>query len=296
MKFWIGGALLALSSGAWAQACPPQGWPRDRLEALRAADFEIADAAERTALAHGLIDCLASPDPFLRDAIGYDGLSHMLRAGQIADAGKVTMTRTLLARLQTPDPDGFAAPFAALMLSETVRADRIARYLPDDLRAEVAAAAAAYLAGVSDYRGFDEREGWRHGVAHGADLAMQLAYDPNLTDVAALARLRDAVGAQAVTSAHAYVYGEPERLGRAVVALTERRAFTEAEWTAWFTGLATPAPAATWREALATQAGLARRHNLHAFLLSLWTTAKSSPGGPADMLLPGVEAALQAMP
>ena len=27
-------------------------------------------------------------------------------------------------------------------------------------------AAAAYLSGVRDYRGYDETAGWRHGVAH----------------------------------------------------------------------------------------------------------------------------------
>jgi hypothetical protein len=33
---------------------------------------------------------------------------------------------------------------------------------------------------VSDYRGFDDKEGWRHGVAHGSDWLMQLALNPAL--------------------------------------------------------------------------------------------------------------------
>jgi len=40
-------------------------------------------------------------------------------------------------------------------------------------------AAANYLVALRDYRGFDDGVGWRHGVAHAADLLAQLALSPS---------------------------------------------------------------------------------------------------------------------
>jgi hypothetical protein len=37
---------------------------------------------------------------------------------------------------------------------------------------------AGFLAGISDYRAFSNQEGFVHAVAHGADLALQLALNP----------------------------------------------------------------------------------------------------------------------
>ena len=294
MKAWIAALALLVPTGAWAQDCPPAGWDRARLEALRDADFAIDDPAVRTRFVEGLIACLASPDPFLRDAIGFEGLSRMLRAGRIDDPAKTRMARALLDRLGGDDPDGFGRPFAALVLAEIVRADRVARYLPDDLRMAIVDGAADYVAGVRDYRGFDEGEGWRHGVAHGADLLMQIAANPHIGDPARLTRVRDAIAAQVAPAGHSYIYGEPERLMLPVILLARRGLFTEAEWTAWFAELAAPAPLAAWGEAFQSQAGLARRHNLRAFLHAVWRNARIGANTEDDVLLPGAEAALRA--
>lgn len=292
---------LAASAVAWpslasAQTCPPTGWDRPRLEALKSANFEIADAAERERFARALVACVASPDPVLRDGVAFDGLTHMLRGNQLTDPAKIAIAEDLLRRLGSRDPEGFEAPFAALVLSEIVRADRIQRYLPDALRDTIVDRAIDYVVGIRDYRGFDAREGWRHGVAHGADLLMQIAYNPHVADPTRLAHLRDAVGAQVGPTSHAYVYGEPERLLRPIVALAQRNAFTQDEWTQWFATLMSPAPFASWRDAVRSQEGLARRHNLQAFVYAAWLNARLSQSPADDVLLPGAEAAVRALP
>jgi hypothetical protein len=40
--------------------------------------------------------------------------------------------------------------------------------------AAAALALAALVRSIRDYRGFDEREGWRHAVAHTSDAMLQL--------------------------------------------------------------------------------------------------------------------------
>ncbi|MBI1187009.1 MAG: DUF2785 domain-containing protein [Alphaproteobacteria bacterium] len=288
-------SALALSASAAARAaCPPDGYDRAMLEALKAREFALPEQ-DRDAFALALADCLASPDPFLRDDIGFSALAHMLRADQLSAATRIALVARFQAQLKAPDREGVAQPFAALALSELARADRLAPFLDASARGALAADAVAYVAGVRDYRGFDAREGWRHGVAHGADLLVQFAVNPAVPR-GDLDAILDAVGSQiGAHDGHFYIYGEGERLARVVLFAAQRGVLSEADWSAWFERYAGPGPLGTWDGAFASQAALARRHNLMAFLTALY--ANASLGGDAfAALLPGVEAALRAMP
>ncbi|MCE9523230.1 MAG: DUF2785 domain-containing protein [Alphaproteobacteria bacterium] len=286
--------ISALSSAA--QACPPAGWDRAKLEQLKSNSFEIADRAERERFAEGVIACVASPDPYLRDAVAFEALSHMLRADQLGVEVRLRIARDLLGRLHSTQAEGFEAPFAALTLAEIVRADGKHAYMSDELRRAIIDAAVAYVSALKDYRGFDEREGWRHGVAHGADLLMQIARNPNVTDRASFAKIRDAVAAKVAPAGHFYIYGEPERLMVPIVMLAQRKLFTEAEWTAWLETLANPAPLASWDEGFKSQTGLAKRHNTQAFLSAVWLNARINKNADDDVMLSGAEAALRRVP
>lgn len=289
--------LVAFAAAAQAQPapCPPPGYDRARLEALKAADFEIASPRERRRFARAIVACVASPDPFLRDAIGFEALSHMLRSGQLDAAAQTALFADLLPRLESADPNGFERPFAALVLSELVRADRLNPYLGDPQRTEVMNRALAFFTGARDYRGFDEREGWRHGVAHGADLLLQLAAAPT-TQREDLVRIRDAISTQIAPPGHFYIYGEPERLARPILVMAQRGVFSTEEWSVWLAQISAPAPLASWRDAFASQAGLARKHDVAAFAYVIWANASLSQDEGVRALMPGAEAALRVLP
>ena len=198
-KLWIfvalAGAVLPAAAG-----CPPPGQDAASLAALKAQGFSQPDPAARRTLAMGLVDCLGDRDPALRDGIAYEALTHWLRAGDF-DADSLRALQAALRRqLAAPDPDGVRHPFAALVLSEVARTDRVAPWMSAGERDAMLADATRYLSSVRDYRGFEAGIGWRHGVAHGADWLMQLALNPAL-DAAQLQRILDAVAAQAVPAA-----------------------------------------------------------------------------------------------
>lgn len=292
--------LLACGFGLAAQAapgCPPTPHTRASLEALKADGFRVEESARRGALALGLLDCLDAPDPVLRDGIAFEAWYTWLRADQLDQATRAQALDRLLPMVapEAEPGDGFRAPFAALVLSEIARTDRVSPWLEPAGRQGLLDAGSAYLASVRDYRGFDEREGWRHGVAHGADLMLQLVLNPAL-DKAQLDQALAAVASQVAPAGHAYVYGEPERLARPVLYAALRGLHAEADWKAWFEALATPAPAATWREAIGTQAGLARRHDLRAFLLALQVEVRGSDKPGLVAMQPGLDAALRNLP
>lgn len=286
---------LGLAPPASAQPCPPEGWSRDRLASLRDQRFAFDTPAAAERWAAGIVACLASPDPALRDGIAYEGLARLLRGESLGADSRRALAQALLQQLDQPDAAGFGAPFAALVLAEVVRADGSQRFLaPASLQA-MARRAAAWLTAVRDHRGFDDREGWRHAVAHGADWLAQLARHPGIDDPALWSLLRDAVAAQVAPAGHAYIHGEPERLMVPVVVLAQRGAFTAGEWQSWFEQLASPAPLAQWGEAFGSSAGLARRHNLRAFLLAVLVEARLNTQAGDDSLLPAAEAALRRM-
>ncbi|MEO8742042.1 MAG: DUF2785 domain-containing protein, partial [Lysobacteraceae bacterium] len=265
---FVASALLA--SPAFA-TCPPDGQTADSLQALKAAKFEMADADARKALATGLIDCLGDPDPVLRDDIAYSALSAWMRAGDFDADTLRAMRDALYAQLDGDDDAGFRRPYAALALSEVARTDRFQKWMTDEERAAMVEKAASYLESITDYRGFDDKEGWRHGIAHGSDWLMQLALNPALTRRQA-DRMLAAIATQVVPeSAPAYVYGEGGRLARPILYLAKSNLYSQTEWTAWFATL--PPKIGDASKAYNDSKWLARRHDLMAFLMSMYIDA-----------------------
>ncbi|OYX48188.1 MAG: hypothetical protein B7Y90_11075 [Alphaproteobacteria bacterium 32-64-14] len=277
-----------------AGGCPPAGWDRAKLDALKAGDFAVADDAARQVFAVAVAACLASPDPGLRDGVAFEALSHMLRGRQVSDATMHALLKDLTARLkqEAPDPAGFGQPFAALALAEVARADRIQPYLSEDERVTLLVDAQHWFITISDYRGFSDKDGWRHAVAHGADLLMQLALNPRV-DAEGLKLIVAAVGVQVAPTTHAYIHGEPERLARPILFAAQRGVMNEAEWTGWLTALATPLDAS---KVISSEAGLAWRNNTLGFLQALLVNVTLSDDQAVQVLRPGVEAALKALP
>ena len=289
-------ALVCTAMNAHA-ACPPAGWDEAALDRLRAAKFALPDNPAREALARALTDCLADPRPQLRDGIAFEALSAWMRAGALPATQLDAMRRDLTARLTADDPSGFARPFAALTLAEIARVDRLKPFLDPPARGELLRAAVAYERGVRDHRGFDAMQGWRHGVAHGADLLLQLALNPALDRPALDAIVAAAASQIAPPGEHFYVYGEGERLARPIFHAARRGLHDAAFWNAWFAALASPAPLARWDEAFKSQAGLARKHNTQAFVQVLYVMVRESGDAALQQrLLPGLVEALKALP
>jgi len=274
--------LTLLLACAVAQAhaepnCPPPGQTRADLVELRRDGFAIEDDAVRDRVAIGLLACTGDPDPAIRDGVVYEGLATWLRGNQLSAAAVQALREGLLEQLQAADDAaGFRKPFAALALSEVARSDRVEPVFTGEQREQLVAAAAAYLGGVRDYRGFSETEGWRHGVAHGSDLVLQLALNPRISPEQAW-RLLAAIAAQVAPPGEVfYVYGEPARLARAAFYAQRRDDMAAADWARWLGAVVDPAPLDAWSDAFSTQAGLARRHNTLAFLQALHVAAAAA--------------------
>lgn len=286
--------VLFILAAAPAMACPPSGYDKPALQALKENGFAVADPARRRELAQALVGCLGNPDPELRDGIAFEALSQWMRADAFEAAQVGALRDRLYGLLDGPEGEGYARPFAALVLSEVARTDRIKPWMSAAERAAMVDKAAAYIEGVRDYRGYDDVQGWRHGVAHGADWLMQLALNPAL-DRAQADRILAAVVAQAVpASGHAYVFGEPERLARPVLFVAQRGLHSDAEWAARFAALVPRIGDA--KQAYRNVAWLARRHDLTGLLQNIYLQTGNSQDPKIRTLQPAVLAAIKAIP
>ena len=291
--FVLAGILLAAAAGA--QTCPPAGMSREQLADLKAHEFALPDDARRQSLALDLLACLGSPDPQLRDGIAFEALSTWMRGKKVSAATVGTMLDRLLPQLAPnyADPAGVQRPFAVLVLAEVARFDRVEPFTTDRQLQQLVDASTRYLQSVRDYRGFDEHEGWRHGVAHASDVMLQLAVNPR-TSKAQLDQMLTAIAAQiAPAGEHYYIYGEGNRLAQAVFYIAKRKLHTPDEWRKWFEQIAAPAPLANWGDAWTSQRGIAKHHNTWAFLTSLYVYVRESGADFQELVLPSIVAAIK---
>jgi hypothetical protein len=243
-----------------------------------------------------LLACFDDPDPAVRDEFAFALWTEGLRGKHIKPDAMRHAAGRLTATLAAPDdPAGFRKPFAALALSEVARADRVAPFLTETELHDFAVTGAAYLRGITDYRGFWAGEGWRHGVAHGADLLMQLSLNPRLTRADADLMLA-AIASQVVPGrSHSYVYGEARRLARPVLFLAKRSDMDDAAWAAWFQTLY-PNSTPRWATPYASADGLAAVHNSTAFADAVYVAASESQDPQVRRLAPLAAGLLKALP
>lgn len=271
--------ILTILASATLATCPvpPEDPGFDAVAYLAGAD--------RAGLA-AMVACLEHPDPVVRDERAYAAFAAALRAGKIEKDRRADLLDMLVERLASADgdPGGFRGPFALLVLAELARTDRIEPWLDADELGRLVQVAGFALSEVTDYRGFVDGEGWRHGVAHGADLMMQLSLNPQVDRTMALAMLA-AIASQVAPDDHAYRFGEPARLARPVLILADRDLLREGEFENWFAALHPPVDG-DWADRYNHAATLTKMHNLRAFALEVHALAIRQEESPAKALAP----------
>lgn len=272
MKRQVLGVILTLvlSPLVFANQCN-ENFSHQALQTLKNDKFVIKAPEQRNQTAIKLLSCLGSADPKVRDGIVYAATSEWLRAGLLQQATIKTMFDSLINTLKqsNQDPENFTQPFAVLVLSEVIRVDRISPYLSDTERQNVIDVTTTFMRNITDYRGFDETQGWRHAVAHTADVFLQLSLN-NKVSKEQLNQILDALKSQiAPQSKHFYVFGEPKRLAMPFVYIVLRGEHSELEVANYLDSVVNPKPFADWQSVYNAHKGLAKLHNTRSFVYSI---------------------------
>ncbi|TAJ15439.1 MAG: DUF2785 domain-containing protein [Planctomycetota bacterium] len=248
--------LVCLSLGACACASARSGHSLAWWEAQREQKFPAPAASELPALVDELVAELGNPDPAWREHVAIDGLTAWAYRAPVLDAAaRGALVARLCANLRhgIGEVDGdrvLERSFSALLLSTLAAADNQQAFLSATEHDALCAAALAYLRDEHDVRGYDERVGWRHSVAHTADLLKFLARSPQLSLDEQRAFV-DALRAKLrAPSTGVLAWGEPERIAKALLSIVRRADFDRAAFDAWTSSLPSEAQALWEREPL----------------------------------------------
>jgi YD repeat-containing protein len=308
-RWWrVIGALVGLIVLGWTARgqpgaeCGKGSVDKAFWQSIKNSSYSVPSGQNANALARVLVGCLASPDPELRDALGYEIFSRWIRGGVISNTGLRELANTLGANLklgigEQGTDSVFLRSFSALVLSEVLRQDARGAILElPELRAALEAGV-TYLESERDLRGFDDRLGYIHGVAHGSDVLWRLALNSRMT-AADLERILGAIAGKVTPDGtHAYTFNESDRLARAAAYAIARAVIPQEKLVAWLEGIAAPAPLSGWGEAFSSQAGLTKLHNTKAFLRALhsFLYLGGENGKYIKDVLPNLEKALEVM-
>ncbi|MCX5198588.1 DUF2785 domain-containing protein [Streptomyces sp. NBC_00249] len=197
-------------------------------------DWNSIEAAGRTVpadrpmneLVRDLSRALADPDPLVRDGAPYSVLASWIADGVIDAPRRLELGDEMAARLSHQEVQ--ARTFAPLVLDMLVTRG--------DFRPGWADAFERWYPAEEDLRGHDEKLGWLHAVAHGADLLGTFGLRPEV-DPARMLRL----AAARLTAPTGSVWDqlEDDRLARAVARVLTRPGIDEPNATGWLDRIAT---------------------------------------------------------
>ncbi|WP_286232916.1 DUF2785 domain-containing protein [Thalassotalea sediminis] len=292
-RFLLTTILLLPLSSVVASDCLQQ-ISIDELTHLKTNKFKIDDDSTRNKLALSLVSCLSHPNPSIRDGITYEAYNHWLRNGLLNQKTIKTLLVTLQSILSnvSKDTQGFEQPFAALVLSEVVRVDRITPYLNNDERQILIDITTDYMEKIRDYRGFNVKEGWRHNVAHTADIFLQLVLNKYITEQQ-FKQILAAIKTQIAPDNTFYTFGEPKRLAMPFIYIVLQNKIALETITQWLNEIASSAPFDNWQSVYKSEQGLAKLHNTRNFLNNVYVITRDSKNSQLQAIQPALLAAIK---
>ncbi|WP_267244107.1 DUF2785 domain-containing protein [Streptomyces sp. PR69] len=187
---------------------------------IEAADCAVPADRTMEELVRELSRALADPDPLIRDGAAYSVLATWIARGVIDAPRRLALGDEMADRFR--DPEIQARTFAPLVLDMLVA--------KGDFKARWVDAFADWYPNEKDLRGHDEKLGWLHAVAHGADLLGSFGQHP---EVAPVRMLHLAAARLTAPTVHVYEQLEDDRLARAVARVLTRQDLSEHDATAW---------------------------------------------------------------
>ncbi|MEU1226720.1 DUF2785 domain-containing protein [Streptomyces sp. NPDC005828] len=187
---------------------------------IEAADCTVPTDRDPGELVDELSRALADPDPLIRDGAAYSVLSTWIERGVIDGPRRLALGDEMADRFL--DPEIQARTFAPLVLDMLVA--------KGEFRAEWVEAFARWYPAEEDLRGYDEKLGWLHAVAHGADLLDRFGRH---TEVDPVRMLELAAARLTAPTGHVLDQLEDDRLARAIARVLTRTDLGERDATGW---------------------------------------------------------------
>jgi hypothetical protein len=197
--------------------------------AVAAENFAFPTGAAASRIGDELAAMLVSPDPQVRDDHAYTAAAGWIRAGHL-DEVLVSMGDTAAERFTHPEVQ--ARTFAPLVLKCVLsRSRELPGAVPEAAVLRWYAGFATWYPHEQDTRGWDDRLGWLHAVAHGADAAAAFATALPDRRTALLELCAHRMTARG--TGYRYVQLEDARLAAAITRILLATGLTAGQATGW---------------------------------------------------------------
>lgn len=208
------------------------------LKELKENEFEFNIIEDKTNLTYELLACIGDEDAYIRDELIYPALARLLYRDHLPESVLLDILRILFSKshllygLGTKDNNVFTRTFSSLQIAVLLYKHNQKNFIPKDDLIVYFRQFCYYYQNEVDLRGFLEKEGWAHSIAHAADVFKQFAQSEELNEEH-YQEMLGLVFDKFVQSDYLYINNEDERTVSALELLLQRNVVSDdfvSEW------------------------------------------------------------------
>lgn len=212
---------------------------KNTLEELQKNNYALTDALDYQELLDEMIKHIGDPDPILRDDLIYMTFYHFMKSDVFnkKDLKKIFNVilddEHLFFEIGNDNEKAvFTRSFSLLVIPLLLSKQLESPFLTSEDFHKLYDAMKKYLKSEKDYRGYVEKYGWAHAMAHSGDVIAAMAHFDELTHKHWESLLK-VIGLKIRNNNHAYVNREDERIVTAILKILDHKRVDLDEFNEW---------------------------------------------------------------
>lgn len=209
------------------------------LTKIKENNFESVNAVDCDSLAMYMFEYIGDTNPILRDELIYETYMYFCENRLLSDECMRNLfygcqdSHHMLLELGAQSGDSvFVRSFSILLLVGLIDCHLSEHFLSEKDILDLQKLSCKCYVLEQNLMGYDDKKGWAHIVAHGADLLAVLSQNKCIGKEEAL-EILDAIIMKICQGKHAYIDNEPWRISQVIISIMKRKLLREAEWENW---------------------------------------------------------------
>ena len=200
---------------------------QQQLEEIRNNNYILDNTLNIDSLSSNMLEQIGDTDSYLRDKLIYSTFFHLIKKEYLSHTQLLTLLlagmgeKYLLHKIHSDDEDAvFTRAFTTLLIALIIDADTNHNFLSQTDISNVKDQLILYMNNEHDFRGYVQKHGWAHSIAHASDTFEALVNSPKLETLYYEEILQTLLNKVCVHSIY-YKYEEDERIVYPIVAMLQ---------------------------------------------------------------------------